>query len=125
MAVWFLTAYFEAIPFSLEESAEIDGANIYQTFIRIIIPLVKPGIFTVSILVFIFGWNQYIFAQILNQYGSHRTVTVGLTLYQTDYVVPWGTLSAAAIVTIIPLIVMVLALQKRILSGVLEGGVKE
>ncbi|MCT4564762.1 MAG: carbohydrate ABC transporter permease [Maledivibacter sp.] len=125
MAVWFLTAYFEAIPFSLEESAEIDGANIYQTFIRIIIPLVKPGIFTVSILVFIFGWNQYLFAQILNQYESHRTVTVGLTLYQTDYVVPWGTLSAAAIVTIIPLIVMVLALQKRILSGVLEGGVKE
>lgn len=125
MAVWFLTAYFEAIPFSLEESAEIDGASIYQTFTKIIMPLVKPGIFTVSILVFIFAWNQYLFAQILNQYESHRTVTVGLTLYQTDYVVPWGTLSAAAIVTVIPLIIMVLVLQKRILSGILEGGVKE
>lgn len=125
MAVWFLTAYFEAIPFSLEESAEIDGASIYQTFTKIIMPLVKPGIFTVSILVFIFAWNQYLFAQILNQYESHRTVTVGLTLYQTDYVVPWGTLSAAAIITVIPLIIMVLVLQKRILSGILEGGVKE
>lgn len=125
MAVWFLTAYFEAIPFSLEESAEIDGASIYQTFTKIIMPLVKPGIFTVSILVFIFAWNQYLFAQILNQYESHRTVTVGLTLYQTDYVVPWGTLSAAAIITVIPLIIMVLVLQRRILSGILEGGVKE
>jgi multiple sugar transport system permease protein len=125
ISVWFLTSYFEAIPFSLEESAEIDGASYIQIFTKIIMPLVKPGVFTVGILVFIAAWNQYLFAQILNQYKTHRMITVGLTLYQTDYVVPWGTLSASAIVTIVPLVIMVLILQKRILAGVLEGGVKE
>jgi multiple sugar transport system permease protein len=125
LAVWFLTAFFNTIPKSLEESAEIDGANIVQVFRSILFPLVKSGIFTVSILVFIGAWNQFLFALVLNQFEARRMVTVGVTLYITDYLVPWGVLSAASIIVIIPLIMMVLALQKRILSGVLEGGVKE
>ncbi len=125
LAVWFLTAFFDTIPKSLEESAEIDGANIFQVFKSILFPLVKSGIFTVSILVFIGAWNQFLFALVLNQFEARRMVTVGITLYITDYLVPWGVLSAASIIVIIPLILMVLALQKRILSGVLEGGVKE
>lgn len=125
LSVWFLTAFFNTIPKSLEESAEIDGANILQVFRSILFPLVKSGIFTVSILVFIGAWNQFLFALVLNQFEARRMVTVGVTLYITDYLVPWGVLSAASIIVIIPLILMVLALQKRILSGVLEGGVKE
>ena len=125
LAVWFLTAFFNTIPKSLEESAEIDGANILQVFRSILFPLVKSGIFIVSILVFIGAWNQFLFALVLNQFEARRMVTVGVTLYITDYLVPWGVLSAASIIVIIPLILMVLALQKRILSGVLEGGVKE
>ncbi len=125
LAVWFLTAFFNTIPKSLEESAEIDGANIVQVFRSILFPLVKSGIFIVSILVFIGAWNQFLFALVLNQFEARRMVTVGVTLYITDYLVPWGVLSAASIIVIIPLILMVLALQKRILSGVLEGGVKE
>lgn len=125
LAVWFLTAFFDTIPKSLEESAEIDGATIFQVFKSILFPLVKSGIFTVSILVFIGAWNQFLFALVLNQFEARRMVTVGITLYITDYLVPWGVLSAASIIVIIPLILMVLALQKRILSGVLEGGVKE
>lgn len=125
LSVWFLTAFFDTIPKSLEESAEIDGANIFQVFKSILFPLVKSGIFTVSILVFIGAWNQFLFALVLNQFEARRMVTVGITLYITDYLVPWGVLSAASIIVIIPLILMVLALQKRILSGVLEGGVKE
>lgn len=125
LSVWFLTAFFNTIPKSLEESAEIDGASIIQIFRSILFPLVKSGIFTVSILVFIGAWNQFLFALVLNQFEARRMVTVGVTLYITDYLVPWGVLSAASIIVIIPLILMVLALQKRILSGVLEGGVKE
>ena len=125
LAVWFLTSYFEGIPISLEESAEIDGASTLQIFVKIIMPLVKPGLFTVGILVFVKAWNQYLFAQILNQHGTHRMVTVGLTLYQTSDTVPWGALSAASMVTIIPLILIVLFMQRRILGGMLEGGNKE
>jgi multiple sugar transport system permease protein len=125
LAVWFLSAYFEHIPVSLEESAEIDGATTWQVLTKIIIPLVKPGLFTIGILVFINAWNQYLFAQIFNQYESYRMVTVGLTLYQTSDSIPWGALSAASVMTIIPLILIVLVLQKRIIDGMFEGGTKE
>ncbi len=124
LAVWFLSSFFDTIPEELEESALIDGATIFQAFYKIILPLVAPGIFTVSILVFIAAWNQYLFAQILNPLKIRRTITVGITLYQTDYTVPWGTISAASIIVTVPLIIMVLILQRKIISGLLEGGVK-
>jgi multiple sugar transport system permease protein len=124
LAVWFLSGFFKTIPEELEESALIDGATIFQAFYKIIIPLVAPGIFTVSILVFIASWNQYLFAQILNPLRVRRTITVGITLYQTDYTIPWGTISAASIIVTVPLIILVLLLQRKIISGMLEGGVK-
>ncbi len=124
LAVWFLSSFFETIPAELEESALIDGATIFQAFYKIILPLVAPGIFTVSILVFIAAWNQYLFAQILNPLKIRRTITVGITLYQTDYTIPWGTICAASIIVTIPLIILVLLLQRKIISGLLAGGVK-
>ncbi len=124
MAVWFLATFFESIPNQLEESAMIDGATIFQSFYKIVLPLVAPGIFTVSILVFIAAWNQYLFALVLNPLRIRRTVTVGLTLYQTDYAIPWGTMSAASIIVTVPLLILVLILQRRIISGLMEGGVK-
>jgi len=125
MTVWFLQGFFQKIPRSLEESAEIDGASVIQVFTKIIVPLVAPGIFTVSILTFIGAWNQYLFAQVLNPLKIRRTVTVGITLYQTDYTIPWGTMTAASIVITIPLIILVLLMQKRIVSGLMDGGIKE
>ncbi len=125
MTVWFLQGFFQNIPTSIEESAEIDGANVFQIFYKIILPIVAPGIFTVSILVFIGAWNQYLFAQVLNPLKIRRTITVGIMLYQTDYTIPWGTLTAASIVVTVPLIILVLTMQKRIVSGLLDGGTKE
>jgi multiple sugar transport system permease protein len=125
MTVWFLQGFFQKIPRSLEESAEIDGASVIQVFTKIIVPLVAPGIFTVSILTFIGAWNQYLFAQVLNPLKIRRTVTVGITLYQTDYTIPWGTMTAASIVITIPLIILVLVMQKRIVSGLMDGGIKK
>ncbi|GMQ56884.1 carbohydrate ABC transporter permease [Vallitalea sediminicola] len=125
MAVWFLSTFFKSAPNTLEESAMIDGASIFKCFYKIIMPLVAPGLFTVSILVFITAWNQYLFAQVLNPLKIRRTVTVGITLYQTDYTVPWGTMCAASIVITVPLIIVVLLLQRKIISGILDGGVKE
>lgn len=125
MTVWFLQGFFQKIPKSLEESAELDGASVLQIFFKIILPLVLPGVFTVGILTFIGAWNQYLFAQVLNPLKIRRTVTVGLTLYQTDYTVPWGTMTAASVIITFPLIIMVLIMQRRIISGMLDGGIKE
>lgn len=124
MAVWFLSGFFQSIPMEMEESAMIDGASMPLMFTRILIPLIAPGIFTISILVFINAWNNYLFAQVFNPLADARTVTVALTLFQTEYYVPWELISAAAVVVTAPLIIVVLLLQKRIISGMLDGGVK-
>lgn len=125
VSIWFLTAYFESVPFSLEECAEIEGASLFQIFTKIIIPLTKPGLFSIGILTFIAAWNQFLFAQVLNTYEKRRMLTASLKLYQTTDEIPWGILSAASTLTVIPLILMVLIFQKRILAGVFDGGVKE
>lgn len=125
MAVWFLTGYFDALPSELEESALIDGTNIFQLFTKIILPLLAPGVFTISILVFINAWNNYLFAQVFNPLPKARTVTVALTLLRTDeYTIPWETMSAGSVIITFPLLIMVFVLQKRIISGLLDGGVK-
>ncbi|PNV59069.1 sugar ABC transporter permease [Clostridium sp. chh4-2] len=125
MTIWFLTAVFKGIPVSFEESAKLDGANMFQLFVYIIIPLLKASIFSISILVFIGAWNRFLLSQVLNQYEQYRTVVVGLTLYQTSHTIPFGVVAAAGMITVLPLLIMVLIFQKNILGGIMEGGVKE
>jgi multiple sugar transport system permease protein len=108
----------------MEEAAMVDGANMGVTFTKIILPLVAPGIFTVAILIFINSWNNYLFAQVFNQLPKARTVTVALTLFQVDNSLPWELVSAAAVIVTVPLILVVLILQKKIISGMMDGGVK-
>ncbi|MCB5953945.1 carbohydrate ABC transporter permease [Enterococcus sp. CWB-B31] len=125
MIIWFMTAAIKEIPISIEESAELDGATLFQTLFRIIFPLLKSSFFSLSILVFIGAWNNYLLSQVLNQFESARTVVVGMTLYQTDNTIPFGIVSAAALVTVMPLLIMVIFFQKNILGGIMQGGVKE
>lgn len=125
MTIWFLTAVLKNVPISFEESAKLDGANIFQIFFYILLPLLKASIFSISILVFIGAWNRFLLSQVLNQYEQYRTVVVGLTLYQTTHTIPFGVVAAAGMVTILPLLAMVLVFQKNILGGIMEGGVKE
>lgn len=125
MTIWFLTAVLKNVPISFEESAKLDGANIFQIFYYILLPLLKASIFSISILVFIGAWNRFLLSQVLNQYEQYRTVVVGLTLYQTTHTIPFGVVAAAGMVTILPLLAMVLVFQKNILGGIMEGGVKE
>ena len=124
LSVWYLTTFFKKIPFSLEEAAKIDGASIMQTFTRIIAPLAMPGVFTTAILVFIAAWNEYLFALTINVKDEMRTVPVGITMYVGQYTIPWGELAAATVVVTVPLIIMVLVFQKRIVSGLTSGAVK-
>ena len=123
-AVWLLTGYFQSIPMEIEESAMIDGASVLEIFTKIIMPLVMPGVFTVSITTFLAVWNNFIFASVLNQSKAARTVTIALTMLETETYTPWHVISAAAVISSLPLILVVLGLQKRIVSGMVEGGVK-
>lgn len=124
MTIWFLTAAFKTIPQSFEESAEIEGASLGQIMTRIYIPLLRGSLFSIGILDFISAWNKYLLSQVLNPFEKARTVVVGLTLYQLEISIPFEIVSAAAIITILPLFILVLVFQKNILGGLLEGGIK-
>lgn len=125
LAIWILATFFKKIPFELEESAKLDGASPFQTFRKIILPLAAPGIFTTGILVFIAAWNEYLFALTINSDDAWRTVPVGISMYQSQYSIPWGDISAATVIVTIPIVILVLFFQKRIVSGLTSGSVKE
>jgi multiple sugar transport system permease protein len=124
-AVWTLTTFFKKIPYELEEAAKIDGANLMQRFFKVVFPLVVPGIFTTAILVFIEAWNEFLFSLTLNTDKGWKTVPVGIALFAGQYTVPWGEITAASVTVTIPVVLMVLVFQKRIVSGLTSGSVKE
>lgn len=125
LAIWILATFFQKIPIELEESAKLDGATPFQTFRKIIFPLAAPGVFTTAILVFIAAWNEFLFALTINSDDSWRTVPVGLSLYQSQYTIPWGDITAATVLVTIPIVVIVLLFQRRIVAGLTSGAVKE
>ncbi|MCF6411089.1 carbohydrate ABC transporter permease [Pseudalkalibacillus salsuginis] len=125
LSIWILVTFFRKIPFDLEEAAKIDGASIMQTYWRVILPLAVPGIFTTAILVFIAAWNEFLFALVLNTQEAYKTVPVGIAMFQGQFTIPWGEISAATVVVTVPLVIMVLLFQRRIVSGLTSGAVKE
>ncbi|MBA2175041.1 carbohydrate ABC transporter permease [Halobacillus locisalis] len=125
LSIWLLVTFFRKIPFDLEESAKMDGASMMQTYFRIILPLAVPGIFTTAILVFIAAWNEFLFALVINTAEDYKTVPVGIGMFQGQYTIPWGEISAATVIVTIPLVIMVLLFQRRIVSGLTSGAVKE
>ena len=125
LSIWILVTFFRKIPFDLEEAAKIDGAGIMQTFIRVIFPLAVPGVFTTAILAFIAAWNEFLFALVINTETAYKTVPVGIALFQGQFTIPWGEISAATVIVTVPLVIMVLIFQRRIVSGLTSGSVKE
>ncbi len=124
LSLWILTAFFREIPLELEESALVDGATPIGACLKIIAPLAVPGIFTTAILTFISAWNEFLFALVFNTQDLLRTVPVGIAMFPGDNELPWGDIAAASIVVTIPLIIMVLAFQRKIISGLTAGAVK-
>lgn len=125
LAVWNLTAFFRKIPYDLAEAAKVDGASVLQTLVKVFFPLALPGIFTTAILVFIAAWNEFLFALTINTEEAMKTVPVGIALFQGQYTMPWGEIAAASVVVTVPLVIMVLIFQRRIVSGLTAGAVKE
>jgi multiple sugar transport system permease protein len=124
LTIWVLASFFKEIPFELEESARIDGTSRLGAFWRVIVPLAAPGVFTTAILVFIAAWNEFLFAFSFMSKDIMRTVPVGIAMFPGEHDLPWGDLSAASVIVTVPLIVMVLLFQRRIISGLTSGAVK-
>ncbi len=126
MAIWVLSAFFRQIPWELEQAAAVDGATAFQAFRKVIAPLAAPGVFTAAILVFFFAWNDFVFAITLTSTDNSRPVTAALNFFtgSSQFSQPTGAIAAAAIVVTIPIIIMVLIFQRRIVAGLTSGAVK-
>ncbi|TCO58618.1 carbohydrate ABC transporter permease [Actinocrispum wychmicini] len=126
LSIYTLSAFFREIPWELEKAAKMDGATPAQAFRKVIAPLAAPGVFTTAILVFIFCWNDFLFAISLTSTNASRTVPAALQFFTgaSYFDDPTGTISAAAVVITIPIILFVLFFQRRIVAGLTSGAVK-
>jgi multiple sugar transport system permease protein len=126
LAIYILSAFFREIPWDLEKAAQMDGATGAQAFRRVILPLAMPGVFTAGILVFISAWNDFLFANVLTATDTARTAPVALSYFRgaSQFTDPSGAIAAGAVVVTIPILIMVLIFQRRIVSGLTAGAVK-
>lgn len=124
VTVYFLTSFFRDLPPDLEEAALVDGTTRLGALWRIVLPLTAPGVFTTAILSFITVWNDFLFGLTMTADSNAQTVTVAIPLFNGEHAIAFGEVSAAAIIVTIPLVVMVLFLQRRIVSGLTAGAVK-
>ncbi|WP_405890833.1 carbohydrate ABC transporter permease [Streptomyces sp. NBC_00133] len=126
LAVWNLTAFFKQLPRELEHAAMVDGCTPGQAFRKVIMPLTAPGVFTTAILTFIAAWNEFIIAVSMVNKNSMQTATVAISRFggSTGFDIPYGTKMAAGVVVTVPLVVLVLIFQRRIIAGLTAGAVK-
>ena len=126
LSIYILSAFFREIPWDLEKAAQMDGATGAQAFRRVILPLAMPGVFTAGILVFISAWNDFLFANVLTSTDAARTAPVALSFFRgaSQFTDPSGAIAAGAVVVTIPILIMVLIFQRRIVSGLTSGAVK-
>lgn len=125
LSIWLLTNFFAQLPKGFEEAASIDGCSRGGIFFKIMLPLIKPAIFSVALIVFINAWNEYIYALTFMTDDKMRTVPVGISMFPSNYEMPWGDMAAGSVVVTVPLIILVLIFQRKIIAGLTTGGVKE
>ncbi len=123
-AVWLLVGFFKTVPIGIEEAARIDGAGRLQTFIRVVLPLVAPGLVSTAIYMFINAWNEFLYALILTSSSSITTLSIKLHTMQGADVLNWGDMMAACMVVVVPSVVFFGFIQKYIAGGMTEGAVK-
>lgn len=125
-AVWMLEAAFRAVPVELEDAARVDGFTRVGAFVRVVVPLAAPSLGAAALLVFIFSWNEFVIALTFLARDELRTVPVGIAMLSgaTTYEVPWGQVSAAVVLTTMPVVVAVLAFQRWIAEGLTAGALK-
>jgi multiple sugar transport system permease protein len=126
LSIWTMSAFFRQIPWEMEQAAQVDGATAWQAFRRVIIPLAAPGVFTTAILTFFFCWNEFLLAASLTSTNRARTVPAALSFFtgQSQFQSPVTAIMAASVVVTVPVVIIVLLFQRRIVAGLTAGAVK-
>jgi len=125
LSLWILVSYFSQIPRELDKAAFMDGCTYRQTLIRVILPVAAPGVFSVFLLSFIFAFNEFMFALMLTTNYKARTIPVGIALFQGLHgQTPWGNIMAASVITTLPVVILTLIFQRRIIGGLTSGALK-
>lgn len=123
-AVWMLVGFFKTVPLGIEEAARVDGANKFQTFVQIVLPLVMPGIVATAIYTFINAWNEFLYSLILINSTDKMTVSVALKSLQGAEILNWGDMMAASALVVVPSVIFFMFIQNKIAGGMTEGAVK-
>lgn len=124
LAVWLMTGFFRGLPADVEEAARLDGASRLRAAWEVTVPLAAPAIATTAILTFLYAWNEFLFALSFTLGPDRHTVPVAIALFRGQYQVPWGQVLAAAVVASVPVTMVVLLFQRRIMRGLTAGAVK-
>jgi multiple sugar transport system permease protein len=119
-----LVAFFQDIPRDLEHAALIDGCSRLAALRHVVVPLAAPGVFTAAILAFVNAWDEFLLALTLSPRVASRTLPVGITLYQGEFSFPWPIISAALVIAIVPICLLIAVFQERVVSGLTAGGIK-
>ena len=123
-AIMLLRTYFLAVPKELEEAALIDGATHWQVFWRVMLPIVSPGILTVALIIGLYSWNEFLIATTFLQSQDRLTAVVSFFLLSGNYSSDWGQIMAAALIIVLPIVVLFVLLQRRFIEGMAGGSVK-
>ena len=126
ISIWTMSAFFREIPWEMEQAAQVDGATTWQAFRKVIVPLAAPGVFTTAIIAFFIAWNDFIYGISLTSTEAARPVPAALGLFTgaSQFEEPTGAISAAAVIVTIPVVLLVLLFQRRIVAGLTAGAVK-
>ncbi|GAB3363036.1 carbohydrate ABC transporter permease [Modestobacter lapidis] len=126
ISIWTMSAFFREIPWEMEQAAQVDGATTWQAFRKVIVPLAAPGVFTTAIIAFFIAWNDFLYGISLTSTSAARPVPAALGLFSgaSQFVEPTGAIAAAAVIVTIPVVVLVLIFQRRIVAGLTNGAVK-
>jgi multiple sugar transport system permease protein len=126
ISIWTLSAFFREIPWEMEQAAQVDGATSWQAFRKVIVPLAAPGVFTTAIIAFFIAWNDFVYGISLTSTEASRPVPAALGLFSgaSQFEAPNGPIAAAAVIVTIPVVVLVLLFQRRIVAGLTNGAVK-
>ena len=126
ISIWTMSAFFREIPWEMEQAAQVDGATTWQAFRKVIVPLAAPGVFTTAIIAFFIAWNDFVYGIVLTSTEAARPVPAALGLFSgaSQFEDPTGAIAAAALIVTIPVVVLVLLFQRRIVAGLTNGAVK-
>ena len=123
LVIWLMMGFFEQVPYELEESAMLDGSGFVHRFFKVILPIAKPGLVASAILTFTATWNEFLFAVILS-INKAKTLPVVIAGFITDRGLAWGPMAATSLVTLLPVVVLTLLVQKDFVKGMAMGAVK-